>query len=86
MWSEKRKRERERDREREREGRGEERRQGAASLEKLTERGQEVRRKREGRPACLGVKGEIGSGRSLSFKGTGYLGDREGLQNDNISP
>ena len=36
------------------------------------------RPERRQRSACLGRKAEIGSGQSLSLKGTGYPGDRSG--------
>lgn len=33
--------------------------------------------------ALTGIGGEIGGGKSLSLKGTGHPGHREGQQNDN---
>lgn len=42
------------------------------------------KREKEWRPACLGGKGEIGSG-SLTLKGTGYPGNRAGQHNYNYN-
>lgn len=65
-----------------------ERRKGEAIVNSSEEGLREKEREwKEGtRSACLGRNGaEIGSWWSLSLKGTGYSGDKNGQQNDNIS-
>lgn len=73
-----RKKEREghRERAREQEEEGGRRRRQRLPLQKKN--GQRERKKGGTRSACLGRKGDTGTGQSLSFKGTGYQRDRTG--------
>ena len=50
--------------------------------EGLTEK-ERKRMGRRSRSVCLSRRGLIRGGQSLSLKGTGYPGDREGQQNNN---
>ena len=71
-----REKERERDTERATESEEEGGRSRRHSLPLQKKNGPRERKKDGTRSACLGRKGDIGTGQSLSFKGTGYLHDK----------